>query len=208
FLSMDWMLVWTSWHNYTENMVILTYSLTIWAIYKSIEEQKYIILAGVFAGIGYLTKSSMGFFFIIAGLCGFAWRFYFMRWKLFKNIYYITAVGIFALFVVSWAIRNLYHFWDGTLLGLLTQWQTSESIAEATAEAFHQPSVFLLGLFIKTVFFALLYSYMCILWVTPLKKNLVLLLCCINDKSVLAEPPSAGRRLIGKDELCNTTGIT
>ncbi|MEA3202794.1 MAG: hypothetical protein QOI63_460, partial [Thermoplasmata archaeon] len=49
---------------YSENLVLLLFVATLWAILKSLEKPWYILPAGILAGLGYLTKSSMGYFFV------------------------------------------------------------------------------------------------------------------------------------------------
>lgn len=95
-----------------ETLVAALFALTIWAILKSLDRPRFIVLAGAFAGLGYLAKASMGPFFILAGLAGFAWRFAYARWRVLRDPWYLAAVGVFALAVVPWAARNvLRHGW-------------------------------------------------------------------------------------------------
>jgi hypothetical protein len=113
--------------NYSEPFVLLLYSVTMYFILESLKPQKEnrIVFAGLTASLGYLTKSSFGYFFIIAGLAGFLWRFHYMRWRVFKNKNYLLAIALFFALLLAWTARNLYHFWDGTFLGLFEVAQQS-----------------------------------------------------------------------------------
>ena len=119
--------------NYAEPMVLILYTLTIFFILESLKPEKgnRIILAGLFAALGFLTKASVGYFFIITGLAGFLWRFYYMRWRVFKNKNYLAAIAIFLALVLAWIARNITLFWDGTLSGLLSAAQPSQYLNEA-----------------------------------------------------------------------------
>ncbi len=120
--------------NYAEPMLLIFYTLTIFFILESLNPEKgnRIILAGLFAGLGFLTKSSMGYFFLLTGIAGFLWRFYYMKWRVLKNKNYVIAIVIFLAFVLTWTARNLYHFWDGTFADLLVASQPSQYLYEAT----------------------------------------------------------------------------
>lgn len=113
----------------TETIVVAFYALTIWGILKSLDKPKYIVVAGVFAALGYLTKSSMGPFFVLAGLGGLAWRFYYVRWRVFTDRYYLLAAALFAATVFMWAGRNvLRHGWPN--------WETQPYASRVIREMF------------------------------------------------------------------------
>lgn len=112
-----------------ESMVAATFTLTIWAIVRSLREPWFIVLGGLFAGLGYLAKSSMGPFFVLAGLAGFAWRFAYVRWRVFRDRHYIAAAGIFLAFVLAWGGRNVArHGWPN--------WETQRYAGEALRHLF------------------------------------------------------------------------
>jgi len=138
--------------------------ITVAAILKSLREPRWILVAGLAAGIAYLTKSSVGPFFLIAGLAGFAWRFRFVRWKVFQDRAYLAGIGIFTVFSAGWALRNLSWFWDGTPAGLLLSWQTSEYFSSATKTAFAQPADYLWILAVRLPFFAGLFLLVAAPW--------------------------------------------
>jgi hypothetical protein len=120
--------------NYAEPMMLIWYTLTIFFIIESLQPEKEnrIIFAGLCAALGYLSKSSLGYFFLIAGMAGFLWRFYYMGWGVLRNKNYVVAIMVFFTSVLAWAVRNLYHFWDGTISDFFVSWQTSEYFNNAT----------------------------------------------------------------------------
>ncbi len=59
---------------FAEALVAMLFVLTVWAILKSLKRTRYIVWAGLFAGLGFLAKASLGYFFF-AGLAGLLWRF-------------------------------------------------------------------------------------------------------------------------------------
>lgn len=150
---------------HAENLVAIFFVLTIWAILRSLKEEKYIILAGIFAGLGYLTKSSIGYFFIVAGSAGFLWRFYYMKWDVFKNKSYLIAIFVFFCFVGIWALRNIIRFgWPN--------WETSPYTTDVTNHALSHMGDLLYTFGIKIFFFiSILLTYMAF-WIKSLKKSL------------------------------------
>jgi 4-amino-4-deoxy-L-arabinose transferase-like glycosyltransferase len=119
--------------NYAEPIVLILYTLTVFFIFESLKPEKgnRIILAGLFAGLGFLTKASLGYFFIITGIAGFLWRFYYMKWRVFKNKNYLIAIAVFFALLSTWTLRNLVLFWDGSIWNLWTASQPSSYLQEA-----------------------------------------------------------------------------
>lgn len=129
-LSLSPLLVQNTGQGYSENLVLLLFVATLWAILRSLERPWFIVAAGLLAGLGYLAKSSMGYFFIIAGLGGLAWR---LRWrglKVLRDPSYLTAIVAFGLVVAGWALRNFLLF---------RSWETSVHLNEAYANALAHP---------------------------------------------------------------------
>ncbi len=153
-LALDPVLITTTGTGYSENLLALLFVITVAAILKSLKEPRWILVVGLAAGIAYLTKSAVGPFFLIAGLAGFAWRFRFVRWAVFKDRAYLAGIGIFSAFAGGWALRNLWWFWVGSPAGLLTDWQTSAWISRATDAAFSDPADYLWILAVRLPFFA------------------------------------------------------
>jgi hypothetical protein len=120
--------------NFAEPLVLALYTLTIYFILESLKSQREnrIIVAGFTAALGFLVKSSVGYFFIIAGVSGFLWRFHYMRWGVLKNKNYLLAILVFFSLLGAWTARNVYHFWDGTLQGFIFAIQPSEYMYKAT----------------------------------------------------------------------------
>ncbi len=138
-LALDPVLITTTGTGYAENLVTLLFVVTVAAILKSLKSPRWILAAGLAAGIAYLTKSSVGPFFLIAGLAGFAWRFHFVRWRVLRDRWYLAAIGVFGALAGAWAVRNVVWFWDGSPAGLLTAWQTSAWFSRATGAALARP---------------------------------------------------------------------
>lgn len=129
-LALEPHLVWVTGSGFSENMVMLFFALTMWAILKSLQDDRYILLAGLFAALTYLARASVGYFFVIAGAGGFFWRFYYRRWALFTNYWYMGAIVIFLGIAGAWAFRNasLFPPITDTLFGYrvtVPAWETS-----------------------------------------------------------------------------------
>jgi 4-amino-4-deoxy-L-arabinose transferase-like glycosyltransferase len=133
-------------YGYSENLVMIAIAVSLWAIIRGLRDDRFIVLAGLFAGIGYLSKASLGWFFLIAGLGGVVYRVLFRGWRVLLNRWYWAAVAIFAVPVLIWSYRNISLFWDGTLPGLADAWQTSALHSRMVAYAVQQPGLLLVGL--------------------------------------------------------------
>lgn len=153
-LAIDPVLVVTTGTGYAENLLTLLFVVTIAAILKSLKRPRWILAAGLAAGLAYLTKSSVGPFFLIAGVAGFAWRFRFVGWGVLRDRWYLAAIGVFGAFAGGWATRNFFLFWDGSLGGLFTAWQSSAWFGRATEAALAQPLDYLFILGLRLPFFA------------------------------------------------------
>ena len=153
-LALDPVLIATTGTGYSENLLTLLFVVTVAAILKSLKEPRWILVAGLAAGIAYLTKSAVGPFFVLAGLAGFAWRFRFIRWGVLKDRAYLGGIGIFGAFAGAWGLRNLEWFWDGTSRTFLEAAQTSVWFSWATERAFADPIDYLWILVVRLPFFA------------------------------------------------------
>ena len=124
--------------NSSEHLVLMIYAATIFCIYKSTgtDCRHYIVYAGILAGLGYLSKSSIGYFFVLAGILGLGWRLYHKRRAVLHDRYYLVAILIFAGIVSTWALRNLRLFWDGSSSGFFEAWQTSYYFVKASSYVF------------------------------------------------------------------------
>jgi hypothetical protein len=130
---------------YSENFVLLLFVATLWAILKSLDRPWFILPAGILAGLGYLTKSSMGYFFIIAGLGGLAWRLHWKGWKVLKDPAYLLAIAAFGALVAGWAVRNYVLFGS---------WETSQHISAAYRHALAHPLQWAFLALVTFVFYA------------------------------------------------------
>lgn len=109
-LAIEPQLLWVTGAGFSENLVLLLFAVTMWAILRSLKDDRYIVIAGLFAALAYLSRASVGYFFVIAGVGGLAWRIYYRRWKVFTNVWYMGAILLFGAVVAAWAIRNVVLF--------------------------------------------------------------------------------------------------
>ncbi len=124
--------------DFSEPVVLIFFTLTVYFMLESLKPKKEnrIILAGIAAAAGVLTKSSFGIFFVITVAAIFLWAFYYMRWSMFKNKNYILAVLIFIGLIGVWTLRNIYQFWDGSFWNLYSAAQPSTYMDQATSYVF------------------------------------------------------------------------
>lgn len=103
-------LLWVTGAGFSENMVLLFFALTMWAILKSLKDDRYIVLAGLFAALAYLSRASVGYFFVVAGTGGFVWRLLHRGWSVLLNVWYMLAIVVFLGIAIAWATRNVLLF--------------------------------------------------------------------------------------------------
>jgi len=139
--------------NYSEPLVLILYTLTVYFLLESIKPQKEnrIILAGIAAGLGVLTKSSFGVFVMIPVAAVVLWRFRYMGWKMFTNKNYIVAVVVLLGLDGAWTARNIHDFWNGGFWNLLAAAQPSSYMDQAQAYVFGNQVG---GFLVETLFFA------------------------------------------------------
>ncbi len=99
--------------NMAEFLLVMLYALTIYCLHRSLEKgaEKQVVLAGLFAGLAYLTKSSLGYLFLVAAAAGFLWRFRYARWGVLRDRHYLTAAALFLALVGAWVVRNIVALW-------------------------------------------------------------------------------------------------
>ena len=131
-MSFQPLLIMAAAHSLSENMVVITYVAAVWAILRGFRDGRYLILGGFLAGLTYLSRSNVGYLFILIGAIGFTWRFYLDRWALFRNKYYIIAGLVFCSIFSMWTIRNIIHFGMGG-------WETNPIITEMFVSAVNHP---------------------------------------------------------------------
>ncbi|HWH08336.1 MAG TPA: glycosyltransferase family 39 protein, partial [Candidatus Thermoplasmatota archaeon] len=161
-LALEPHLVWVTGTGFSENMVLLFFALTMWAILKSLQDDRYIVLAGLFAGLAYLSRASVGYFFVIAGAGGFLWRFYYKRWKVFTNVWYMLAIAVFVGIAGAWAWRNAslfppvtqtLHLFGQTWTLTMPAWETSSYTRYVQNYAMERPEMWGHALVRKAPFF-------------------------------------------------------
>jgi hypothetical protein len=79
-----------------------------------------------------------------------------MRWNVSKNKNYVMAILVFFSLLGVWTARNVYHFWDGTLQGLIFALQPSEYTYNATSYTF---SLDFGGFFLELLFFGVFLGF-------------------------------------------------
>lgn len=109
-LAVEPHLLWVTGAGFSENMVLLFFALTMWAIVKSLTDDRFIVLAGLFAALAYLSRASVGYFFVVAGMGGLLWRLYHRGWAVLANVWYLLAIALFGGVVAAWATRNIMLF--------------------------------------------------------------------------------------------------
>ena len=156
---------------FVENFLIIIFAITMWAIIKGIEDDRYMLIAGLFAGLGYLTRASIGYFFIIAVVFGFLWRFYYLRWDVFRKKWYILGGVIFLTILGIWHIRNAIHFG-------ITHMYSDEYFNYCANYALSHPALFASIMGVKMVFILLMILILCL----PILKPLLVALNHIKDE--------------------------
>lgn len=162
FLALEPHLVWVTGTGFSENMVLLFFALTMWAILKSLKDDRFIVLAGLFAGLAYLSRASVGYFFVIAGAGGFAWRFAYHRWRVFTNVWYMVAIVVFLGVAGAWAWRNAslfppvtqtLHLFGQSWTLTMPAWETSSYTRYVQSYALERPGMWGHALVRKVPFF-------------------------------------------------------
>lgn len=161
-LALEPHLLWVTGAGFSENMVLLFFALTMWAIVRSLKDDRYIVLAGLFAALAYLSRASVGYFFVVAGAGGFFWRFYYRRWALFRNVWYMIAIVLFAGVMFAWATRNVLLFgwvqetftvFGREILVDVPLWETSSYTRYVQNLALEKPDLWQKALVAKIPFF-------------------------------------------------------
>lgn len=147
---------------YPESLLVALYAATLWAIVMSLRRPKLILLAGLTAGLAYLTKASVGPFFLLAAAGGLAWRLHHRRLAVLRDHWYLAGGAIFATLVLAWTSRNVSRFGLGG-------WETQPYATESLKAAFAQPDWYVvLGL--KLAFTALLLAAFTLPWWDRLRR--------------------------------------
>src|SRR5881628_2071914 len=81
--------------------------VTLIAVWRGLSDPRWLLIAAVGASLAYLTADTVGYIFVAGGLVGLAWRFYYVRWAVFRNRSYLAAMSLFALVVLTWISYNV-----------------------------------------------------------------------------------------------------
>jgi len=106
FLTLDPVLYLNMSEGRSLSVVILFALVTLWGIWRGIENSSRLWVAGVGASLAFLTADTVGYLFVAAGLVGLLWRFHYVRWRVFADRGYILAIAIFLGTALSWAAYN------------------------------------------------------------------------------------------------------
>lgn len=149
---------WVTGMGLSESLAILLFTLTMWAILRSLDDERFIVLAGLFAGLAYLSRSSMGAFFLLAGGAGALWRILHRGWRGIASPWYALAVGIFGAIVALWAWRNVALYgWP--------YWETSAGVRGIPRWIAEHPRDYGWALLIRTPLLAsVLAPFLVLLW--------------------------------------------
>ncbi len=88
-------------------VVVTTFLLGgFYYLLKAMKNSYYLMGAGLFSALVYLTKATTGYLLIIAIVVGFVWRFYYDGWKVLKDKGYILGAVVFGIIFLAWTVRN------------------------------------------------------------------------------------------------------
>ncbi len=107
FVALEPMFLITSLIGYSEDLVGLLFVLTAWAAVKGLRQLPYLTLAGVFAGLGFLAKASIGWVFVVTIVMGFLWIRRVRGWWILMDRWLLGGAAAFALLAGGWTLRNL-----------------------------------------------------------------------------------------------------
>lgn len=152
-------LLWVAGMGYSEGLATALFALTMWAILRSLRDERFIMLGGLLAGLAYLARASMGAFFVLAGLAGLAWRVRHRGWRrTLTSPWYALGILAFGLVVGAWALRNV------TLFGW-PNWETSVGSRGIPRWVWTHPAEFAEGLRLRApLMLAVLAPWVVLLW--------------------------------------------
>lgn len=143
---------------YSENLTMMLFVATIWAILRSLKDPRFMIAAGLFAGLAFLSRGALGYFFVLAGVAGLGWRLRYVGLRVFRDKSYLAGIGVFAVSVGLWSSRNLLRFG-------FPNWETSVYVSREVSSAFGEPGaylgqVLLMGLFLTLLLLAVALAFL------------------------------------------------
>jgi 4-amino-4-deoxy-L-arabinose transferase-like glycosyltransferase len=152
FVSLEPIFLITTSIGFSESLVGLVFVLTVWAIVRSLKDPRFMLLAGVCAGLGYLAKGSLGPLFLVAGLAGLAWRVRLGGLRVFRDPWYTSGIGVFVSVLGLWSLRDISRFgWP--------HWDTNSVVDSAYAYSLAHPGTFAIGLTMKVPWFLLIFAF-------------------------------------------------
>jgi 4-amino-4-deoxy-L-arabinose transferase-like glycosyltransferase len=164
YVALEPMFLITSAIGYEENLVGLLFVSTVWAVVKSLKQERYLVLAGILAGLGFLAKASVGYVFVIAALAGILWRIRFRGVATLGNRWYLAGMSAFAVLAGGWSLRNIDRFgWPN--------WQTSASLDLAYRYGLAHPDVLAYALLAKVPWFALMLLFYAGVFLPELRRS-------------------------------------
>ena len=152
FVSLEPIFLITTAIGFSESLVGLLFVLTVWAIVRSLQNPRFMLWAGIFAGLGFLAKASLGPLFLVAGFAGLAWRIRLGGLRVLRDRWYGAGIGAFGGFVGLWSARDLLRYgWP--------HWDTSAVVDSAYSFGLAHPGLFAFGLLAKIPWFLLIFVF-------------------------------------------------
>ena len=165
YVALEPMFFITSTIGYSENLVGLLFVGTVWAVLKALRHPRFLLLAGVLAGLGFLAKAPIGYVFVIAAVAGLAWRVRYRGWGVLRDRWYLGGVAAFCLLAGGWTLRNLARYgWPN--------WETSAQLDAAYAFGVAHPAILLTGLAEKVPWFLLIFLFYGGMFLPELRRSL------------------------------------
>lgn len=150
---------------YSEDLVGLLFVATVWAVLKGVRHPRFLVLAGVLAGLGFLAKASIGTVFVLAGVVGLLWRMRYYGRGVLRDRYYIGGIAAFGVLVGGWTLRNLARFgWPN--------FDTSATVDAAYTFGLAHPNLLAFGLVAKAPWFLLMFLFYGGLFLPELRRSL------------------------------------
>lgn len=150
FVALEPMFLMTSLIGYSEELVGILFVLTAWAAVKGLRRLPFLVLAGLFAGLGFLARSSIGWVFLVAVVMGFLWIRRVRGWWILQNRWFLGGATVFALLAGGWTLRNLSVYgWPN--------WETSSYLTAVYGYGLAHPALLLEALVVKAPLFLLFF---------------------------------------------------
>ena len=150
FVSLEPMFLMTSLIGYSEALVGVLFVLTAWAAVKGLRHLPYLALAGVFAGLGFLAKASIGWVFVVTIVMGFLWIRRIRGWWILRDKWFLAGAAAFVAMAGGWTLRNLMVYgWPN--------YETSAYLSYVYDYGFGHPTLLLEALAVKVPLFLIFF---------------------------------------------------